>query len=202
MTEQQQQMRSVIMVMAVIALLITSVAALFVLTSGDDQKAQPPAGDFILQSSSGPVSLEQFRGEVVLLFFGYTHCPDVCPTTLSNVAAALDVLSADELSHVQPLFITVDPARDTVEHLAEYVGFFHPKMIGLSGGEDAIRKAAEGFSVQFFKDDMADAGKGNYYMNHTSYLFLIDAKGEVADIMSDHTTPEDLAKAVRQYIPR
>jgi len=199
---EQQQMKSVIMVMAVVALLIVSLVTLFVLTADDSQRPEPKTARFLLQSSSGPVTLEQFRGEVVILFFGYTHCPDVCPTTLSNVAAALDILSANELAHVQPLFITVDPARDTADYLAKYVGFFHPKMIGLSGTEDAIHKAAESFSVQYFKDDITDAGKDNYYMNHTSYLFLIDDRGEVVDMMSEHTTPEDIAKAVRQYIPR
>lgn len=199
----QQQMRSVIIVLMVVALLVSGSIAFFLLSEADPESAgEPISGDFVLNSSAGPISLQQFRGQAVLLFFGYTHCPDVCPTTMSHVADALDLLSESEKRLVQPLFITVDPVRDTVEHLAEYVGFFHPKIIGLSGTEQQIRKAAELFSVQYFRDDWADAGKDNYYMNHTSYLFLIDPDGEVADMMSDHTDPKDIAAALRQYVSR
>jgi len=199
----QQQMRSVIIVLMIVALTVSvSIAAL--LFSEDDNQASPEqvGGDFMLNSSRGPVSLQQFRGQAVLLFFGYTHCPDVCPTTMSNVAAAMDLLSDEEKKQVQPLFITVDPVRDTVSHLAEYVSFFHPKIIGLSGSEAQIKKAAKAYSVQYFRDELSDAGKDNYYMNHTSYLFLIDPDGKIADMMSDHTAPEDIAAALRKQISR
>jgi len=197
----QQQMRSVIIVLMVVALLVSGSIALFLLSDeGSENPGEQINGDFLLQSSAGPVSLQQFRGKAVLLFFGYTHCPDVCPTTMSNVAAAMDLLSATEQAEVQPLFITVDPVRDSVAHLAEYVGFFHPKLIGLSGSDAQIKEAAGLFSVQYFRDEWADAGKGNYYMNHTAYLFLIDPDGKVTDLMSEHTSPEDIAAALRQVI--
>jgi len=200
----QQQMRSVIIVLMVVSLLVTGSIALLLL-SGDEDKASMSSSrqvgdDFLLNSNNGPVSLHQFRGQAVLLFFGYTHCPDVCPTTMSNVADAMDILSTEEQRLVQPLFVTVDPVRDTVEHLAKYVAFFHPKLIGLSGSEAQIKKAAEAFSVQYFRDDLTDAGKENYYMNHTSYLFLLDPDGKVVDLMSDHTSPKDIAAALRQVI--
>jgi len=199
----KQQMRSVIIILMVVALLVSGSIAFLLISSADKEGAgEAIKGDFILNSSAGPVSLQQFHGQVVLLFFGYTHCPDVCPTTLSNVADAMDLLSESEKLLVQPLFITVDPVRDTVKHLAEYVSFFHPKLIGLSGSEEQIKKAAELFSVQYFRDDWADAGKDNYYLNHTSYLFLINPDGEIVDLMSDHTTPQDIATSVRQYVSR
>jgi len=199
----QQQMRSVIIVLMVVALLVSGSIALFLLSAEDHENAgEQIHGDFILSSSTGPVSLKQFRGKAVILFFGYTHCPDVCPTAMSNVAAAMDLLSDTEQAEVQPLFITVDPVRDSVAHLTEYVGFFHPKLIGLSGSEAQIKKAAELFSVQYFRDEWADAGKDNYYLNHTAYLFLIDPDGKVTDLMSDHTMPEDIAAALRQVISR
>jgi len=199
----QQQMRSVIIILMAVALLVSGSVAFLMISKADNESAgEAIKGDFILNSSSGPVSLHQFHGQVVLLFFGYTHCPDVCPATMTNVADAMDLLSERERQLVQPLFITVDPTRDSVEHLTQYVSFFHPKLIGLSGSEDQIRKAAELFSVQYFRDDWADAGKGNYYLNHTSYLFLINPGGEIADLMSDHTTPQDIAASVRQYVSR
>lgn len=199
----QQQMRSVIIVLMVVALTISVSIALFLFSESDEKApVRQRGGNFVLNSVEGPVSLEQFRGQAVLLFFGYTHCPDVCPTTMTHVAGAMDLLSTEEQAQVQPLFVTVDPARDTVDYLAKYVAFFHPKLIGLSGSAAQIKKAAEAYSVQYFKDDLADAGKDNYYMNHSSYLFLINPDGKVADMMSDHTTPQDIATALRQYISR
>lgn len=199
----QQQMRAVIIVLMLVALTISASLALFLFSEEEESAPiRQRGGDFVLNSSKGPVSLQQFRGQVVLLFFGYTHCPDVCPTTMSNVADAMDLLSSAEQASVQPLFVTVDPARDSVEYLAKYVAFFHPKLIGLSGSAAQVKKAAEAYSVQYFKDDVTDAGKDNYYMNHSSYLFLIDPNGKVVDMMSEHTTPQDIATALRRYIPR
>ncbi len=203
----QQQMRSVMIVLVVVSLLLSGSIALLLLSGGDEVQeskgSSRQVGDnFVLNSNHGSVSLQQFRGKAVLLFFGYTHCPDVCPTTMSNVADAMALLTKEEQVFVQPLFVTVDPLRDTVEHLAKYVSFFHPKLIGLSGSEAEVRKAAEAFSVQYFLDDQADAGRDSYYMNHTSYLFLIDPKGKLVDLMSEHTSPADIADALRQYVSR
>jgi len=201
---EQKQIRSVIYILATVALVIVAVITLVLMSAEEagQPAADAPGGDFVLSSSSGPVSLKQFRGQVVLLFFGYTHCPDVCPTTMTNVAQAMDMLASDEQAKVQPIFITVDPERDTVEHLAEYVGFFHPKLIGLSGSMQQIREVAKTYSVEFFVDDDADAGKGNYLINHTSYLFLIDSSGKVADLMSSFTAPSDIAAAIRKHVSR
>ncbi|MES0371343.1 MAG: SCO family protein [Mariprofundaceae bacterium] len=199
---EQHQMRSVAMVLFAMALLVTAVVSLFVIGGEDiNPDTEHVGGDFTLQSSSGSVSLKQFRGKAVLLFFGYTHCPDVCPTTMSNLSETLDLLSEREREKVQPLFITVDPLRDSVEHLAKYVAFFHPKIIGLSGTTDEIKSVAQKYTVEYFKDgEESEADK--YLISHTSYLFLINPEGEVSDLMSDHTSPADIADALRQYISR
>ncbi len=198
----QTQMRSVVIILIVIALVLAAIVSLFV--AGSDEEAFDSGrigGDFVLHSNSGPVSLQQFRGKLVLLFFGYTHCPDVCPTTMNHVAEALDLLSEGERAKVQPLFITVDPMRDSVEHLSRYVAFFHPKIIGLSGSMDEIRQVAEKYSVEFFSDE-GDRQGDSYLVSHASYLFLINTQGEVSDMMSDHTAPADIAEALRRQIPR
>lgn len=198
---EQNQMRSVAMVLFAIALVVTAIVSLFVMESDDSRSVSDRiGGDFTLHSSSGPVSLKQFSGKAVLLFFGYTHCPDVCPTTMSNVSETLDLLSESEREKVQPLFITVDPLRDSVEHLAKYVAFFHPKIIGLSGTTDEIKSVAQKYTVEYFKDGEEAADK--YLISHTSYLFLINPEGEVSDLMSDHTSPADIANTLRQYISR
>lgn len=201
---ENKQIRSVIYILATVALVIVAVIALVLMSAEEARQSasDAPGGDFVLNSNSGPVTLSQFRGKAVLLFFGYTHCPDVCPTTMTHVADALDLLSEKELEQVQPIFITVDPERDSAEHLAKYVGFFHPKLIGLTGRPEAIKEAARSFSVEYFVDRKADAGKGNYLINHTSYLFLLNGSGEVVDMMSSATTAEDIATALRKQISR
>ncbi len=200
---ENRQMRSVALILATLfTTVVVTVVLILSLTDSDNvpSDADKVGGNFTLQSSSGPVSLSQFNGQAVLLFFGYTHCPDVCPTTMNNVAEAMSLLSQQEQRKVQPLFITVDPARDSVSHLAEYLSFFHPKIIGLSGTVDAVRRVAADYSVEFFKDSTTE-GDESYLINHTSYLFLISPQGEVVDLMSDHTSASDIAITLRQQIP-
>ncbi len=100
----------------------------------EPEAAEPPSGgDFTLHSKDGPVSLHDFKGKVVLLFFGYASCPDICPTSLAFSTKALNTLNEDELAQVQPLFVSIDPQRDSVDKMAEFVSFFHPGFIGLTG---------------------------------------------------------------------
>ncbi len=93
----------------------------------------PQGGDFTLQSPDGPLALHDLRGKVVLVYFGYTMCPDICPTSLAFSAQGLNQLDKSELDSVKMLFITVDPERDTLERVKEYAGFFHPIIVGLTG---------------------------------------------------------------------
>ena len=105
-----------------------------------DLSAELPGGDFTLLSSQGKFSLKQFRGKVVLLYFGYTKCPDVCPTSLAFLSQALNELSDDELKSVQGVFVSVDPRRDTVQVLDEYVSYFHPNLIGVPAVKVRLRR--------------------------------------------------------------
>ncbi|WP_157821255.1 SCO family protein [Mariprofundus ferrinatatus] len=155
------------------------------------------AKDFTLQSVDGPVSLHDFRGKTVLLFFGYTHCPDICPATMNNVAMALRMLK-EQASQVQVLFVTVDPERDSAEHLAKYVAFFHPNITGLTGTPEEIKRAAGAYDAEFFKQDAQDPD--GYEMIHTSMLFMINSEGKILDIMSHHTEPDDIAIALRNWL--
>ena len=159
-----------------------------------------PGGDFTLSAVSGPVSLHDYQGKVVLLFFGYTYCPDICPAILDHVASAFDLLSEAELEKVQGVFVTVDPERDSPQHLAEYVGFFHPRFIGLSGTEKQISEAARAYQVEYHRVDSDSVEK--YAMIHTIYLFIIGPDGKVVDMMSHKTRPEDIAQVVRQWLSK
>lgn len=165
--------------------------------SGCTPEPQNDARDFTLQSINGPVSLHDFRDKTVLLFFGYTHCPDICPATMNNVASALRSLN-DQADNVKVLFITVDPERDSAEHLAKYVAFFHSNITGLTGSADEIKRTAGAYDAEFFKQ-VSEGSKG-YDMIHTSMLFLINSKGKILDVMSHHTEPDDIAIALRKWL--
>ena len=125
-------------------------------------------GDFTLMSDKGPVRLEDFRGKVVPIYFGFTHCPDVCITSLSAIAAALDKLTDDERSQIQPLFISIDPERDDPARVGEYARYFDPSIIGLTGSLDEVSKVALIMNTDalwsVFNCKGMDAGKrfGNY----------------------------------------
>lgn len=140
-----------------------------------------------------PVTSEGFRGRYQLVFFGFTNCPDVCPTTLSEVAQVMDGLGS-EADRVQPLFISVDPERDAGAELAEFTSAFHPSILGLAGSPEATQAATESFKVFFAREDDAAAPDG-YSMAHASALYLIGPDGDwlrqyaygmpAADILAD-----------------
>ena len=133
--------------------------------------------EFQLEDASGrPVASGDFRGRYQLVFFGFTNCPDVCPTTLSEVAQVMDDLGEDA-AQVQPLFISVDPERDAGADLAEYTAAFHPTILGLAGSPEATQAAAASFKVFFAREEDAAAPDG-YSMAHASALYLIGPEGD------------------------
>ena len=134
-----------------------------------------------------------FRGRLLLVYFGYMFCPDICPTDLQAIAAAVDELGPAG-AHVQPLFISVDPERDTPSQLAHYVGSFHPRLIGLTGSAQEIRSVAMAYKVWYAKVD--DPRMATYVMEHSAYIYLIDAKGGYVGFFPPGTSPERLAKAI------
>lgn len=121
-------------------------------------------------------SLADFHGKVVVLFFGYTHCPDVCPTTLGELGIAMKRLGADA-AKVQVLFVTIDPTRDTPALLAQYVPSFNPTFLGLTGSEEEVAQAAKSFKV-FYKKQESGA-KGSYSMDHSANTFILDSQGRL-----------------------
>ncbi|WP_112310451.1 SCO family protein [Pseudogemmobacter bohemicus] len=118
----------------------------------------------------------EFRGKYLLVFFGFTNCPDVCPTTMTEVADVMDALGADA-ARVQPIFISIDPVRDTELGLGEYVGMFHPSILGLAGSEAQTKAAAESFRIHFSREADPNAPDG-YTMSHSPALYLVGPDGE------------------------
>jgi len=136
-------------------------------------------------------SLGDFRGKLVVLFFGYTHCPDVCPTTLSDMAQALRILSPEEAARVQVLFVTVDPERDTPDMLKAYVPYFHPGFLGLYGTPEEVARAAREFRITYRKH--TEPGATDYLVDHTAGSYVLDAEGRLRLFLPFAHRPEDIA---------
>jgi protein SCO1/2 len=155
-------------------------------------------GPFALIDHTGkPRTEADFRGKFLLIYFGFTHCPDVCPTDLQAIGLALDQLGkvAEE---VQPLFITVDPERDTPQLLADYLPSFHPRLIGLSGDSTSIRKAARAYKVYYAKVPTADGS--DYTVDHSGYIYLMDRAGQYLGFFPPGTPPDRMADVIRPLV--
>lgn len=161
--------------------------------------AVPVGGDFTLDGPKGPVALRDFAGKLVLLQFGYTYCPDICPTSLSIMAQALEKLTPAELSKVQAVFVSVDPERDTVARLAEYTNFFHPGIVGLTGTTARLAEIAGRYGAVFVRQENASAG--GYVIDHTALTYLIDAQGRLAATLPHATPADQLIAEIRKHLP-
>ena len=159
---------------------------------------EPVGGPFELIDQSGRTRTERdFRGQLMLIYFGFTYCPDVCPTDLQAIGLAMDRLGADS-AKVQPLFVTVDPERDTPAHLAEYVRQFDPRLIGLTGSTDAIRKAANAYKVYYARVDLnKDAG---YTVDHTAFIYLMDRDGNYLGFFPPGTSADRMVEIIRPHL--
>jgi protein SCO1/2 len=156
-------------------------------------------GDFTLMSDAGPVSLQDYRGKVVLLSFGYTSCPDICPTTLGLIAATMKQLSDAERAQVQPLFITIDPERDDAQRMAAYTKHFYPKLLGLTGTPAQIDAVAKQYLVIYRKVPLPDSALG-YAMDHSARLYIVGRDGQLSALADHSSTPEDLVAYLRDAL--
>ncbi|THF63995.1 SCO family protein [Pseudothauera nasutitermitis] len=144
-----------------------------------------------------PRTLEDFRGKVVTLFFGFTQCPDVCPTSLSNMAEVMRLLGPDA-DRVQALFVTVDPERDTQALLAEYMPVFDPRFVGLYGSLEQTAEVAKEFRVFYRKS--GDTSGMNYTIDHSAGTYVFDTQGRMRLYLKHGETPENIAADIRQLL--
>ena len=142
------------------------------------------------------VTQEDFRGRFQLVSFGFISCPDVCPTTLLEVKQILDALG-DQAARLQPIFITVDPARDTREVLREYTAAFDARILGLTGAAELVRRAADSFRVRYEIVREPGAAPGNYTMNHTAGMVLLDIHGRFLARFPYGMAVRDIAERIR-----
>jgi len=178
-----------------IAVLLLGTGAFIWLSGGGT--ASLIGGPFVLEDSNGKqVTDRAFLGEYMLVYFGYTYCPDVCPTTLNDVADALDRLGP-EAAKLQPIFITVDPKRDTPAVMKQYTAAFTPRLIGLTGTPEQIADAAKEYRV-YYAEHRTGPGPDDYSMDHSSILYLMGPDGKfIAPIRADESGAQmatDLAK--------
>lgn len=144
-----------------------------------------------------PRTLADFRGKAVVLFFGFAHCPDICPTTLADMAGVMKVLGADA-ARVQVLFVTVDPERDTGEVLAKYVPAFHPAFLGLYGDPQATQRVAQEFKV--FYEKRAGSTPGSYSVDHGAQSYVLDPAGRLRLFVRHDRIATDLAEDLRTLL--
>ncbi len=151
-------------------------------------------GPFQLVDDRGAeVTDATYRGRYMLVYFGFTYCPDVCPTELATMARAIDLLG-DQGGQVQPLFITVDPERDSVSAMHDYVQLFHPRLVGLTGTPEQIARAARAYRVYYARAESPQLSA--YTMDHSSFVYLMGPDGRSLAVFPAQTSAEDMAQAI------
>jgi protein SCO1 len=166
--------------------------------SGTILQSPQPAYDFSLNSADGPVSLADLHGKVVLVFFGYTYCPDVCPTTLREMKKVLELLG-NQADQVQPVFVSVDPERDTPQRLKAYLNNIDGRILGITGEQALIDEITTQYGVFYQKRTISESG--NYLIDHTATSFLIDPQGYLRVVYPYATPAKGIAEDV-SYILR
>ena len=154
-------------------------------------------GDFVLTDHNGhEFNSDMMKGKLTLVYFGFTFCPDICPTSLQKFTNVLDTLDKYQID-VQPLFITIDPSRDTPELLKEYLGHFHPKFIGLTGSEDKIKVVADLYKVFYARAADPNHNPNNYMLDHSSFVYLMGRDGKYMKHFYMSSTPDEIIEYIR-----
>lgn len=173
--------------------------------SGDSQKlrltpvsGQSFGGDFTLQAEDKTIKLSDYQGKVVLMYFGYASCPDVCPTSLALLGTGLKRLSEAEVAQVQGIFISVDPERDQGEKLAKYAQHFHPNFIGATSTIPELQKIARQYGAFFEKSETKSAM--GYLVDHTSKSYVIGKDGKLAQLLPHDMTVPEITEAIKKAL--
>ena len=162
---------------------------------GDSKDINPR---YLLQDPNGrSITNEDFRGRFQLIAFGYTYCPDICPTTLVEMAAILKQLG-DQADRLQPIFITVDPERDTAKVLKTYTEFFDPRILGLTGSPALVRRAADNFRIRYAK--VREPGSDNYAMDHSAGMILLGPDGEYIKKFAFATPVDEITRQLVEIL--
>jgi len=156
-------------------------------------------GDFSLNSQMGEVQLQDFRGQLVLMYFGFTSCPEVCPTALSTIAASMRNLGPELEQQIQPLFVSVDPKRDSLDSLAAYSTHFHPRMLGLTASLESLDQLVRQYGAHYRYVALADSAQG-YTVEHSMRVYLIGRQGQLLTTIAHGTPVAEVSKLLRQHL--
>jgi protein SCO1/2 len=183
-----------------IVILILAAAVISIIYLKPNNSLQPVklGGEFQGESIDGDVSLSDFKGKLVLLYFGYTSCPDICPTSLTTMKFALNELDDDQLAQIQPIFYSVDPERDSLQQLQIYSQFFSPLILGMTGSRQQIDNAIKQYGAYYRMVDQPDSAMG-YTVDHSSKIYLIDQQGEFLGTVS-HNNPNQLVEKIHSIL--
>ncbi len=188
---------------AAAAIAIGIIAGEHFLRPGTGGNAGGPAaigGPFTLTDQNGTARTDaEFRGKLMMVYFGYTFCPDACPTALNAMSVALNELGPAAAKQVVPIFITVDPERDTVKQMKLYASNFYPTLVALTGSPEAISHAAKEYRVYYAKQKAADTTEG-YLMDHTSVIYLMGRDGRYLAHFTHTSAPDAIAAELRKHI--
>lgn len=196
-TNNRASLLAILAVVAVVGLAVGS--RLMVWNGGDHAQQAAIGGPFTLVGGDGQTVTDQdFRGKWMLIYFGYTFCPDVCPTSLSVVAAALDKLDPAQAEKVVPILISVDPARDTPAVVKDYAHAFHPRMVGLTGSQEQVSAVMKLFKVYAARAKGGD--EETYTVDHSSILYLMGPDGSFVSHFAHGVTASDLAAALTKTV--
>ncbi|MDF1586603.1 SCO family protein [Marinimicrococcus flavescens] len=198
--------RFLVAALLVLAVISAGLSAVLVGRAKDTVKEASAQGEALI---GGPFSLldhkgervtdEDFRGRYMLVFFGYTSCPDVCPLGLQVMGQAMDQLPPQIAEKIAPIFVTVDPERDTVPVMKDYVELFHPQLVGLTGSAEEIDAAKRAYRIYARKAETE--GSSDYLMDHSAFTYLMDASGRYLTHFSHDATAEEMAARIEKAVP-
>ena len=188
---------------AVFAVVFVGSLLVFLFTSSDGLLEDKPrswadvGGEFVLQSSDGPVALSDYRGKVVVMYFGFLNCPEICPNSMSIISRTLNQMAnADQ---VQGILISIDPERDSVAQLHEFTEYFHPNIIGVTGSLDEIKDVTDDYHA-YFKFQRLRKDAEDYSVRHTSRYYIINQQGQVVDALRHGSTVNELKARIEQLL--
>lgn len=159
----------------------------------------PIGGDYTLQTVKGELKSQDLYGKVVVLYFGYTACPDICPTSMATMKQAFSLLKPEELEKLQGVFVSVDPERDTLEHIQTYAQYFHPNILGASADVSYLEKLVRQYDAFFRKVEMENSAMG-YTVDHTATIYVIDQAGKLRELVQHAVPPQQLTDAIRKLL--
>jgi len=176
-----------------------AVVLIIVLKPFVDEYKEEKKYDFKVDTIDAKVTKESFKGKALAVYFGYTYCPDVCPTSLSSLASALNSFKKEEIKDFVGIFISVDPNRDTLKNLKEYTNYFHPNFIGATSSKENIDDITKRYGSYYKKIELENSAMG-YSISHTSFIYLFDKNGRFVEKLDHFSDPSKIKKSLKKVL--